>query len=358
MKKYIVSATLITALLTFPIGWLLGDSIGIDFISQSTSLISPLIDQVKEKKLPLLKYTLENLQNYDFQSSLISAGEIMGGTADYTSYLFSYQTLGKNMSGQLNIPTSPQPAAGYPVVIMLRGWVPEETYTTGAGTQAAAAVFAKNGYVTLAPDFFGFGESDAEAADSWAARFQKPISVVELLRTIQNNPQIKIDEQQIKLSSCACDQRLWAHSNGGQIALAALEISGESIKTSLWAPVTAPFPYSILFFSDEHQDEGKEMRKWLSLFEEDYEMADFTITQHLDQLRGSIQIHQGTADDAVPVAWNDEFVEKIKLENKQRLETEVEPIEINFFKYVGADHNLQPGWNTAIQRDLVFFNSK
>ena len=370
MKKYIIFATLISAFITFPLGWFLGDSFGIAFISQKKNLISPLIDQIKEKKLPLLKYSIENLQNYDFEPSLISIEKVITGNTEYVSYLFSYQTLGKNMTGQLNIPTSPQPEKGYPVVIMLRGWVPEETYTTGAGTKAAAAVFAKNGYVTFAPDFFGFGESDSETEDSWEARFQKPINVVELLESIKHNSQIKVDGGSIKLSSCACDRRIWAHSNGGQVALAALEISGETIKTSLWAPVTAPFPYSILFFSDEHDDEGKEMRLWLSIFEESYDVSNFTITQHLDKLQGSIQIHQGSADDAVPVAWNDEFVEKLKAENKLRKDALEEsktstqsaephsilpPIEINYFKYPGANHNLQPDWNTAIQRDLIFF---
>ena len=90
----------------------------------------------------------------------------------------------------------------------------------------------------------------------------------------------------------------------------------------------------------------------------------------LDKLQGSIQIHQGSADDAVPVAWNDEFVEKLKAENKLRKDALEEsktstqsaephsilpPIEINYFKYPGANHNLQPDWNTAIQRDLIFF---
>ena len=370
MKKYIAFATLITALIVLPLGWFLGDLIGISFISQKTDLLSPFANQVEEKKLPLLKYGIENLQDYDFQPSLITVKEMIDSTDDYDSYLFSYQTLGKTMTGQLNVPVANPPQNGYPVIIMLRGWVPEETYSTGAGTKSAAAVFAKNGYVTLAPDFFGFGGSDAEATDSWEARFQKPINVIELLKTIQSTPQIEIGEKNIKLSGCNCNKYIWAHSNGGQVALAALEISRESIKTSLWAPVTAPFPYSILFFSDEHDDEGKEMRKWLSLFEDDYDVADFTITQHLDKLQGSIQIHQGTADEAVPVVWNDEFVEKIELENEKRekaleeaktstqsalLGKVLPPIEINYFKYPGTNHNLQPSWNTAIQRDLVFF---
>ena len=371
MKKYIIWATLITALIVFPIGWFVGSLIDLPFFFENEIFISPLINYTHQKELPLLKYSINNLQNYSFNSSQITINQIIEETPNYTSYIFSFQTLGKTMTGYLNIPTSDEPVKGLPVIIMIRGWVPKETYTTGAGTKAAAAVFAKNGYVTLAPDFFGYGGSDLETSDSWEARFQKPISVVELIRTIRENPQISNGSNIAKLSSCGCDTHLWAHSNGGQVALTALEISGESLKTSLWAPVTAPFPYSVLFYSDEHDDEGKEMRKWVSIFEEDYDVPDFSLTQHLDKLSGSIQIHQGTADDAVPVAWNDEFVEKIKAENEMREEALAEiknstqstkphnilpPIDIIYFKYPGADHNMKPVWNTVIQRVLRFFD--
>lgn len=369
MKKYIVWATLITALIVFPVGWCLGNLFGLPFFLENNALISPLTTtKIQEKKLPLLKYSIDNLQNYDYQSSLITIEKILEETPDYTSYLFSYQTLGKTMTGQLNIPTIAQPKDGFPIIVMLRGFIPEETYITGAGTKSAAAVFAKNGYVTLAPDFFGFGKSDPETEDSWEARFQKPLSVIELIKSIEQNSHIKIEQQLMKLNPQQLG--IWAHSNGGQIALTVLEILEQPIPTTLWAPVTAPFPYSILFFSDENDDEGKKMRKWLSLFEEDYDMFEFSLTQHLDKLSGPIQIHQGTADDAVPVAWNDEFVEKIKDENNHRkelleqiktstqsgeLETPLPPIKINYFKYPGANHNLQPSWDKAIQRDLVFF---
>lgn len=361
MKKQLILATLLTATITLPVGWLWGHYFDwTTFMDSSSSLKSPFVAQLKPApELPLLKYSLINMQTYPYQGSQITVNEQISSSADFDSYLFSYQTLNKTMTGQLNIPTTPAPKTGYPVVIMIRGWVPEETYVTGTGTKSAAAVLAKNGYVTLAPDFFGYGDSDPEVLDTWEARFQKPINIVELIKTIQLNPLLSINDQVVELNPNHEEMHIWAHSNGGQISLAALEISGLPIKTSLWAPVTAPFPYSILFFSDEHQDEGKKMRKWLSLFEDEYDVFEFSITQHLDQLRAPLQIHQGTSDDAVPVSWNDEFIEKIELENKRRLEStdsaKLAPIEINYFRYPGANHNLQPNWNQAIHRDLVFF---
>ena len=136
----------------------------------------------------------------------------------------------------------------------------------------------------------------------------------------------------------------------------------EILPTTLWAPVLAPFPYSILYFSDEYEDEGKETRKYLSLFEEDYNVFDFSISQHLDQLHGPIQIQHGTGDDSALVVWTEEFLAKVDLENERRAtassqssENKKAPIEIDFYKYKGANHNLQPNWNEAIQKDLNFF---
>ena len=382
MKKQIIFTVFISAIVFFSLGLMLENKIHLTQLFRHEDLAdSPFVEKFSSKKLPLLRYTIDNLQNFPFESSSIQVKKVIAEYDGYTSYLFSYQTLGKKMTGQLNIPKTASSATGYPVVILIRGWVPAESYTTGIGTKSAAAVFAQHGYVTLAPDFFGMGESDPEVDDPWTARFQKPINVVELIKTVQDTTQLNVLGNQKRINSSAKDLRLWAHSNGGQIALTTLEILDKPIKTTLWAPVSAPFPYSILFFSDENEDEGKATRKWVSLFEDKYDVFDFSLTQHLDLLQGSLQIHQGTNDDAVPVAWNDEFVEKLKLENKRReklrqklknatasesaklIEMGVDPqklapIKIQYHRYPGANHNLQPNWNQVIQRDLEFFSAQ
>ena len=127
---------------------------------------------------------------------------------------------------------------------------------------------------------------------------------------------------------------------------------GQPIPTTLWAPVTAPFPYSVLYFSDEEEDEGKASRANVALFEKNYNSADFSLTQHLDLLKGPLQIHQGLADEAVPYLWNREFRDKIVKENKSRSENK---IQLNYFEYPGTDHNLKPSWDSAMTRDLEFF---
>ncbi len=343
-----------------------------------TQFSSPFVKQkILKKKLPLNLYTIKNLKNYPYHADSIKLETLLSEEQAYTSYLFSYQTMNKKMSGVINIPNKSTPKMGFPTIIMLRGWVPLEIYKPGIGTKNVAAVFADNGYITVAPDFFGYGSSDEDFKNSWEGRFAKPINVIELIKSIKKE---NSDPTQIKLPNINPNKiGIWAHSNGGQIALTTLEILSEPIPTTLWAPVTTPFPYSILFFTDEMDDEGKETRAWLNMFEQDYDVFEFTATKHLNFLTGPLQIHHGTADDAALISWSDEFIKKIEKENQKRKKAQaasqknnnaasnsgdlaqtsiLKPIKFQYFRYQGAGHNLKAVWGTAMQRDVDWFEKQ
>ncbi|MCB9812988.1 MAG: hypothetical protein H6772_01145 [Pseudomonadales bacterium] len=351
------------------------------FFSENSELISPFVSLQENISYPLLTYSINNLRTRTYLPSNIKIEKLISKEDKFDSYLFSYITQGKRMTGQLNIPDiiTASPLQKHSVIIMIRGYVPEEIYTTGVGTKSAAAELANNGFITIAPDFFGYGESDPEPNDSWQTRFEKPILIIELIKSLEQNG-IPRDLSENTISN---DQNLkvdnigiWAHSNGGQIALETLEILDQKIPTTLWAPVTAPFPYSVLYFGDELEDEGKEQRKWISMFEEKYDAFDFSLTKHLNFLQGPIQIQHGDADDAALIYWSQEFINKINLENKRReklsLELEsiknsssstkkksmqnLEEIEISLQKYPDTNHNMIPSWNKAIAKDIQFFN--
>jgi len=337
----------------------------------SREMVSPLaelITQPTPKPLPLLQYTIGNLQQREYQSSQIILSELVEEDEQKSSYLFSYQTMNKKMTGLAMVPVNCQTQV-CPVVILIRGYAEPDYYSPGFGTKNASGVFANNGYVTLAIDFFGFASADAEPENSWEARFLKPINIIELIKTIQKDPYLYLannnnDQEEItnstisKIAQLNPEQiKIWSHSNGGQIAISVLQILEEPIPTTSWAPVLAPFPYSILFFSRTSDDEGKEARAWLAIFEKDYDVFEFSITQHLEHLNAPLQIHHGTADNDALKVWSDSFVRMVDAHNEDRQENEQEPIEYNYFSYPGADHNLQPAhnWNQAIQRDLDFF---
>jgi len=330
-------------------------------------------------ELPLAKYAIGKMAETELTAGPIVIESVVADEEEYMSVIFSFLTPdNKKMTGLANLPkTTAGEAAG--TILMLRGYVSQSGYVSGTGTKNAAIYFAKNGYQTFAPDFLGYGESEAAPEDSWEGRFEKPLQMKQLLTDLeaseftcnqdtvallQNQRAALTDNEKTYLQLCqdlpisvVPDKiSLWAHSNGGQIALTLLEIIDRNLPTTLWAPVSVGFPYSVLFFTDEYEDEGKGMRQYIHSLEQDYDVFDYSHTQHLDKIPAGtkLQIHHGTADDAALIAWSDEFVAKITAENKQRAKDD--EIEVQLYRYHDANHNLQPDWQTVVERDLEFFS--
>lgn len=297
-------------------------------------IVSPASNRVHVKDTSLEKYDFENLKKQEFKGSKIVLEKVLKKEENYTSYLFSFRAWGKKVTGQANIPAK---AGQMPVIVMVRGYHDTEGYFTGAGTWKAAGVLADNGYITLAPDFLGFGGSDQPSSDILEARFEKPVTILELLASVKTLSQANPE----KLG-------LWAHSNGGQISLSVLEISGKPYPVTFWAPVTIGFPRSITeYMGDEstYEEPQKLIKRRLEAFLTDYDPKKYSIDNYFTDIQSKMQLHQGLADDSVPVSWSDSFVEKMKSLGK----------EITYYKYPRTDHNLKQEWDLVVQRDLGFF---
>ncbi len=293
------------------------------------------------KQYPLEKYSFDNLSKTDIKASDLELGKVIKEYPDFISYEFSltfdpYINKGaqKRLTGLINIPNGEGP---FPVIVMFRGYVDQKQYVIGTGTQRSSEFFASNGYITIAPDFLGYGNSDSEAGDIFESRFQ---TYVTALATIKAAETVKKGNGKVSL---------WGHSNGGQIAVAALEITGKPYTTILWAPNSAKFPYSILYYLDEASDEGKLIITKLAELMADYDVTKYSIQGYLGRISKDtkIMIHQGTADEAVPYSWNDTLAKKLKNMD----------VETTYIKHSGANHNLTPGWDLTVSQSLGFFNS-
>lgn len=314
-----------------------------DLSSPTKTILGPAIK-------PWEKYTIENLAKTEIEQGQIEIGDVIKendtATSRYFYLTFDPQLNSNNtqkISGLINLPNKP---GTYPVIIMLRGYVDPQNYHTGVGTQRAGEYFADNGLITIAPDFLGYGQSDKEAKNSIESRFQTYSTVLTLLASIRSlNNELSTLNSQLHADSSRIG--LWGHSNGGQIALTTLEITGKPYPTVLWAPVSKPFPYSVLYYTDDFEDRGKALRKVIAEFEKDYDVELYSLTNYLHKINAPLELHQGTADDAVPQKWSDAIVESLKKLDK----------DIKYFSYSGADHNLLGGWNLAAQRSLKFFQN-
>lgn len=328
-------------LLPILVSALVAGTVGFGISQLNSGKINVFEPELTPIPTPLAKYEIEKLSGKEVPKGEIEIKEALFKDEKYTSFKFEHKfdpTLEnkdiKTVTGQVNIPSEGE---SFPLVLMLRGYVDPSLYETGIGTRSGAKFFAENGFITLAPDFLGYGDSNQEAADVFETRFQTYTTVLSILNSLES-----IKEWNQK------DVFIWAHSNGGQVALTVLTITGQKIPTTLWAPVTKPFPYSILYYTDESLDGGKFIRKELAQFEELYDVNKFSFINYLDKITAPLQLHQGGADDAIPVDWSNSFVARMR-----KLEKEIE-----YFYYPESEHNMRPDWDLVIERDLEFFNSR
>ena len=98
---------------------------------------------------------------------------------------------------------------------------------------------------------------------------------------------------------------------------------------------------------DEASDEGKLVITKLAEFMGDYDVKKYSIRNYFEKINPEtkIQIHQGLADEAVPVIWTDSLVKALKALK----------IDITYLKYSGANHNLTPSWDSAVSASLEFY---
>lgn len=310
----------------------------------SKEILNPLGKNSQQKReKPLDKYTLESLKKTNFPAGDIIIDRKLREGEGFDSYVFHYYSFGKKVSGLLNLPAK---SGTYPVIVMFRGYVDQEIYETGVGTQHAGEEFAKNGFITFAPDFLGYGESDKPSQDPMEERFQTYTTVLSLLSSIGNLNKTLEASFSGEVLSDDKNIGIWGHSNGGHIALSILEITGKNYPTVLWAPVSKPFPYSILYYTDESDDHGKKLRKVVADFEKDYDSESYSPTNYFDWINASIQLHQGGSDEEVPQKWSDQLVGELKKLNK----------DVEYFTYPEQDHNFsKQSWSAIVNRNISFY---
>lgn len=332
MKTKILIAMLIP--LSFLIGFLLSNRIN---ISNNENYA------LKKVQKPLEMYTIENLMNADIPVGTLRDIETLTENETYISNVFEFRfipgindNIYKTTTGVINYPKKTD-GLKYPIVILIRGYVDQQNYSSGTGTKNIGLYLVNNGFVTIAPDFLGYANSDSEAGNIFEARFQTYTTILSLIESIENG--VLDDHWDGK------NLFIWGHSNGGQIALETLEITRKNYATVLWAPVSKPFPYSILYYTDDSDDKGKLIRLELSRFESLYDVEKFSLSNYLDNISADIELHQGTNDDAVPSRWSDSLSKKLKSLG----------VNVSYISHYGADHNMRPDWDSAAKQSLLFY---
>lgn len=299
----------------------------------------------KIHQIKLFPLSISSLSHRNYEGGTISIEGKVDSSGLFSSYLISYPSDGLKIYALMNIPKSPKPENGYPVLIVNHGYIDPKEYNTITSYKGIADYFSSHGFLVLKPDYRGNGKSEID--NKALMRFTYPIDVMNLITSIGN-----IDEANKNNIS------LWGHSMGGEVTLETLEIIGKnpdlskSVKAAiLWAPVIDP----IRWFSKSHLSQLPEMTIRPFPYSETFKILgtpdqnpalwqSLSPLSYLSDIQTPIQIDHGTSDETVPYEWSIELYNDLKTLGKKT--------DLNL--YPDSDHNIQPLFNKAAKDSLDF----
>lgn len=295
--------------------------------------------------------SIEYMRSQQYPGSEIIIEQTLPNGSNYNRYIVSYKSDGLKIYALLTVPNgdpsvSPQDDnRKYPVMIFNHGYIVPSEYRTTEKYIAYADAFSRNGYIVLKSDYRGHGNSEGEATGGYGS----PAYTIDILNAVASIKRFKnVDANRIGM---------WGHSMGGFITLRSMVISKDIKAGVIWAGVVASYPDLIYnwrrsAFTPSPLPTGA--RRWRDLLIQQFGTPEknpqfwnsISANAFLKDVSGPIQLHHGTADTSVPIAFSEKLDKELKAEGK----------ESELFTYPGDDHNLANNFNTAIQRSVDFFD--
>jgi dipeptidyl aminopeptidase/acylaminoacyl peptidase len=290
------------------------------------------------------------MRQQSYPGSDIVIEQTLNPGANYDRYVASYQSEGLTIYGLLTVPRGERPASGWPFIVFNHGYIPPAQYRTTERYVAYQDAFARNGYITLKPDYRGHGSSEGGASGGSRGP-EYTIDVLNAVASLKRYPDA--DPERIGM---------WGHSLGGGIALRAMVVNDEIDAGVLWAGTVATFEEIV---RDRPRWVGAEFAGTpdpnatppatplprglfaYGSFDENPEFwAAIDPITYLSDLSGPVQIHHATGDSSVPVAWSEDLY--------ARLQAAEQVAEI--YIYEGDNHNISGNFGAAMQRSVAFFD--
>jgi fermentation-respiration switch protein FrsA (DUF1100 family) len=265
----------------------------------------------------------------------------------FRRYVVSYPSDGLKIYALLTLPNGERPPTGWPAVIFNHGYIPPAQYRTTERYIGYVDVFARNGYMVLKSDYRGHGSSEGEARGGYGSP-DYTVDVLNALASVRRHPEA--DPSRVGM---------WGHSMGGQITLRSMVVTDTIRAGVIWAGVVGSYPELINRWrrpgSASAPPASGGVRRWrqelLALFgpPESNPAAWNAISPNafLADLSGPLQLHHGTADRSVPLAFSETLNEEVQDAGRQS----------ELYVYDGDDHNLSRSLATALARSVEFFDA-
>jgi pimeloyl-ACP methyl ester carboxylesterase len=178
--------------------------------------------------------SINTLRQRSFGSSINI--ELQPASGGHDTFIASYTSDGLRVYSRIDVPASPVPEGGFPVVLFVHGWAGIEAARASnfyldddSNYQAMIASYVEAGFVVFTPGWRGHGTVNGVPADgiefmqawdngSYLSPVFYAIDVLNLLDSLAT-----FDKAALNLGNV----NMVAHSQGGDVALLALAIAGE-----------------------------------------------------------------------------------------------------------------------------------
>ena len=304
--------------------------------------------------------SVEGLRKRSFNAQLNFEKELQGAQG-FSSELRSYYSDSLKIFVLVNIPKTPRPANGYPILIFGHGFHPEpKKYGISASTgkdwrpgdyyRGIPESFAERGFMVLTPDYRGHNVSEGFEFTQmgFLAHNFYTVDLLHLVAALGS------------LESANLDKVFFiGHSMGGDVGLRLLLTTDKIKAASLWAPVAATTWSQALYYGRYYDKEGEmvdeqkmqvyttRLRKALNDLEYDYSVEYGDPINFIEELNVPLIIHHSIDDSSVPYMWSEGLVSRLFTHGKQ----------FEFYAYKSSNHLfMDENRVLAFDRDTRFFN--
>lgn len=269
-----------------------------------------------------------------------------GESANYTSYVTSYDSDGLKINGLLTEPKGEKPAPGWPAIIFIHGYIPPTQYQTTERYVAYVDFLARNGLVVFKIDLRGNGDSEGEPGGAYYSS-DYVIDTLNAYSALQNSG--FVNPRKIGL---------WGHSMAGNVVLRSLAAKPDIPAAVIWAGAGYTYTdlsqYRLRDLSYQPQPSDTQRARKRSQIRALYGEPDpenwfwklVIPTNYLSDFKGAIQLSHAVDDDVVDIRYSrglNEILDKTQI-----------PHELNEFPNGG--HNIiDPSFTPAMQKTVEFF---
>lgn len=288
---------------------------------------------------------IEYMKSQEYPGSEITVEEELTPGPNYRRSVVSYRSEGLKIYAYMTVPNGEKPQSGWPVVVFNHGAIPPAQYRSTERYLAYQDAFARNGYIVFRSDYRGHGDSEGIAAGGYG-RPDYTIDVLNGFTSVKRYP----DSDPNRIG-------FWGHSMGGYITLRSMVLRKDIKAGVIWAGVVAS--YEDLVYNWRRPNPSSTpapsvtpgwRQQFISQYGTPEENPSFwnsiSANSYLSDISAPLQLHHATGDETVPVAFSRTLHDELKKAGNM----------VEYYEYVGDDHDISENFSTAIQRSVDFMD--